>query len=141
MKTKLIVASACLLLVTGCSSREEADTKMGKGCEAGVRVLLAKDNSDRQIDKVTNKTFSSDGKIRVVTLAAGTKNKEYGYEADETFTCRFTEDYGPGFFNWQAAVQQIKLGDTIFGKDEAGTIQGELRDYMDLVGDVDDAMK
>lgn len=141
MKTKLILASACLLLVTACSSREDADRKMAKGCEAGVRVLLAKETSDRQIDKIRDKSFSSDGKIRIVTLSGGTKNKAYGYDADETFTCRFTEDYGPGFFNWQAAVQQIKIGDTVFGKDEAGTLQGELQDYMNLVGDVDDAMK
>lgn len=141
MKKPLILAFTSVLLVTACSSREEADRKMAKGCEAGVKVLLAKENSERQISKVKSKTFSEDGKIRVVTLAANVKNKVYGYDADETFTCRFTEDYSVGFIGWRASMQQIKLGETIFGKNDAGEIQGDLQDYMNLSGEVDDAMK
>jgi hypothetical protein len=141
MKTKLILASACLLLVTACSSRDEADRKMARGCEAGIRVLLAKENSDRQLDRVTSRNFSSDGKIRVITMAGGTKHKEYGYDTDETFSCRFTEEYSVGFIGWRASLQQIKIGETIFGKDNAGTLQGDLQDYINLTGEVDDAMK
>lgn len=141
MKTPLILAFTSLLLVTACSSREEADRKMARGCEAGIKVLLAKDTSDRQISKVKSKTFGEDGKIRTVTLATTVKNKLYGYESDETFSCRFSEDYSVGFIGWRASLQQIKLGDTIFGKNEAGEIQGELQDYINLSGEVDDAMK
>ena len=141
MKTKLVFAFASLLLVTSCSSREQADFKMAKGCEAGVRVLLAKETSTMQLDKVKSKTFTSDGKIRVVTLVANTKDKAYGYEKDDTFTCRFSEEYSVGFMGWRASLMQIKFGETIFGKDNAGVLQGDLQDYMNLSGEVDDAMK
>lgn len=136
---KLMLAVCATLLVTGCSSREEADQKIARGCEAGVKVLLDKQEYDRQIASIKNKTFSSETLGRKVTLDTVVKNKGYGYEADESFSCTFSEEYSFGFIAYKASLMQIKIGDTTFGL-EGGQVLGDMEDYMKLTGAVEAAM-
>lgn len=137
---KLIIALTVALLVSGCSSREEADTKLGKGCEAGVKALLGEQRYDRQLDKVKKKTFEVDDLGRKIIIEAVTKNKEYGYETDEVFTCVFSETYSFGFIAWNANLESITIGEEIFGR-ENGQIKGDLDQFMRVTDAIADAIE
>lgn len=136
----IILLGLTLFTLTACSSREEADAKMARGCEAAAKTMLGKESSDRQIEHVGKKSFDKAGEFRQVTLNVTTKNKEFGYEKDEVFSCKFDESYSPGFTAWKAALVQLKMGDQIYG-DEGGQIFGEAEDQMNLTAAVEAAMK
>jgi hypothetical protein len=129
-------------LLAGCGSREESDAKLARACEAGVKVILAKETYDRQLDRVKKKTFAADEETggRRVELAAVSKNKEYGYEQEESFVCKFDESYAPGFASWKAALINIKVGEDLYGS-EGGEIFGDVQDQMNLTAAVESALK
>ena len=54
---KVIPLMLCCALVSGCSSREEADVKLAKGCEAGVTSLFGLEKYDRTLARVKKKSF------------------------------------------------------------------------------------
>lgn len=140
MKPAIFLALSSLLLVTACSSREEADAKLRKGCEYGVRTLLEKPNYDRQIGSVKSASFENVDAGRRIVLDTVVKNKEYGYENDETFSCIFSETYSFGFIAWNANLEQIKVGDDVFGR-ENGQIKGDLQDFMKVTDEIERAMQ
>jgi hypothetical protein len=138
-----IILLSCALALTACGgSREEADARLARGCEAGVKIVLAKDDYDRQIDRVIRKTIADDSETggRMVTLEAVTKNKEYGYENEETFVCKFDESYSPGFTAWKASLINLKVGDDLYGS-EGGEIFGDMQDQLNLTAAIEAALK
>lgn len=138
---KFIISALCAtVLLAGCSSREEADKKIAKGCQAGVASLLAMDKYDRQLDRVKHVTYAKDDLGRKVTLETAIKNKAYGYAGDETFSCIFSEEYSFGFIAYKATLERLTIGTDVYGRDEKGEIQGELNDYMRLTDAVQKAM-
>lgn len=134
-----MLGCATLLLATGCSSREEADKKLAKGCEAGAKAFLAQDRFDRQLDKVKKATFSTDENGRTVLMQASTKNKAYGYNIDEVLTCVFSEEYSMGFITWSANLEKLTIGDDVIGRD-LGQLQGSMQDYISVNEAVTDSM-
>ena len=129
-----------LLVLSACGSREEADKKLARGCEAAVKSMLAKDSEDRQIEAIKGRRFAPAGENREVTLQFMTKNKEFGYEAEESFKCVFEESYSPGFTAWKASLLQLHIGETVYGS-EGGEIFGTMEDQMSLTAAVESAMK
>jgi hypothetical protein len=79
-------------------------------------------------------------RIREVTLQATSKNKEFGYEAEESFKCVFEESYSPGFTAWKASLLQLRIGETVYGS-EGGEIFGTMEDQMSLTAAVESAMR
>ncbi len=140
MKSSLILGLAALLLVTGCSSREEVDKKLAKGCEAGARALLEQAGYDRSLDKVKKPSFSTDENGRSVMMQAVTKNKAYGYMTDEVLVCVFSEEYSMGFITWSAMLEKLTIGDDVYGRHE-GHLQGDMQDYLRINDTVTNAMK
>ena len=128
------------VLLTGCSSREEADAKLSKGCEAGVTSLLAAEKYDRQIAKVKKVTYSKETLGRQVTLDTTIKNKAYGYEGEEWFSCIFSETYSMGYIAWDARLERITIGTDIIGRDDKGNVIGGLNEYMNLTDAVQAAL-
>ena len=129
-----------LLTLSACGSREDADKKLARGCEAAVKSMLAKDTEDRQVEAIKGKSFAPSGENREVTLQATTKNKEFGYEAEESFKCVFEESYSPGFTAWKASLLQLRIGETVYGS-EGGEIFGTMEDQMSLTAAVESAMR
>jgi hypothetical protein len=66
-------------------------------------------------------------------LQATTKNKEFGYEAEESFECVFEESYSPGFTAWKASLLQLRIGETVYGS-EGGEIFGTMEDQIEPDG-------
>lgn len=129
-----------LTLLTGCGAREEAEAKLARGCEAAAKSMLAKDNYDRQIDSVKSKKFGKSDGFTLVTIETNTKNKEYEYDSDESFQCKFQESTGPFGLNWKAALVQVKVGDDVYGS-EGGELYGTVEDQMALTAAVESAMQ
>lgn len=139
-KSSLVLGVCALTLLTGCGSREAAETKLARGCEAAAKAMLNKEQYDHQIDAVTSKKFGKSEGFTLVTIDTNTKNKEYGYENPETFQCKFEESSGPFGLNWKAALVQLKVGEDVYGS-EGGQLYGTVEDQMALTAAVESAMR
>ncbi len=140
MNKTFVLGICAVALLTGCGSREEADAKLGRGCEAAAKAMLAKPDSDRKIDKITSTKFGVSDGYRLVTIGAVVKNKDYGYENEESFQCKFEESSGPFGLSWKAALVQLRYGDKVYGS-EGGELYGSVEDQMALTAAVEAAMK
>ena len=142
MANKFIIGCVCLtaLSLTACGNKEQNNARMARGCEAAAKVMLAKDKYDRQIDQVKNKKFGMSEGFSLVTLDVVTKNKEFGYESDETIYCKFEETSSMAGYVWNASLVQLRLGEDVYGSD-GGEIFGDLNDQMSLMDAVQAAMK
>ncbi|HNQ92793.1 MAG TPA: hypothetical protein PKI93_07675 [Alphaproteobacteria bacterium] len=142
MANKFFVGCVCALALSlsACGKDKENEQRLARGCEAAVKVMLAKDKYDRQIDQVKSKKFGMSDGFKLVTIAAVTKNKEYGYEQDESFDCKFEESSSMAGFVWSASLVQLKIGEDVYGS-EGGEIFGDMNDQMNLMDAVQAAMK
>ena len=140
MNKTFILGVCALTLLSGCGSREQAETKLVRGCEAAAKSMLNKDQYDRQIEKVTGQKFGKSDGFTLVTVDATTKNKQYGFENPETFECKFEESSGPFGMSWKAALVQLKVGADVYGSD-GGQLFGSVEDQMALTAAVEAAMK
>lgn len=137
---KALLAFISVLSLAACGSREEADIKLARGCEAAVKTLLATPNYDREFSKISSKAFDTVDTKRVITIQSVVKNKEYGNEMDEAFVCKFDESYSPGFIAWKASLINVKIGEEYFGS-EGGQIFGSAEDQMNVMAAVEAALK
>lgn len=140
MKNPVILCCTALVLLTACGSKEQANTKMARGCEAAVKVMLNKADFTRQIDSVKSKSFGMADGYRLVTIHTITRNKDTGEEADESFDCKFEETQLFNYLKWSASLVQLKIDDVTYGSD-AGEIYGSVEDQIALTNAVEEAMK
>lgn len=136
----VILGVSTLALLSGCGSREVNETKLSRGCEAAAKAMLNKPDYDRQIDSIKARKFGKSDGFTLVTIDTVTKNKDYGYENDESFQCKFEESSAPFNINWKAALVQVKIGDDVFGS-EGGQLYGSVEDQLALTAAVEAAMK
>ena len=132
-----IALGACALLLGGCVSREQADAKMAKGCEAGVKALLPE---GRKIERVVETKFSTSPEgndLRVVKMKA-IENDGF-LEIESNFECTFEEGFSFLNIGHAAAVHQLRIGDVIIGR-SGDQILGDTSDFVKLTDAVTDAM-
>lgn len=142
MGNKFFLGCFCVLTLslTSCGDRKEQEAKLARGCEAAVKVMLEKDQYDRQIDQVKAQKFGMSEGFTLVTLDVLTKNKEYGYEEDESFFCKFQEESSMVGYIWKGVLVQVKIGEDVYGS-EGGQLYGDMNDQMNLMAAVEAAMK
>ena len=138
MKKYLFLLTVISLLSACGDNRDAKDQKLAKGCQAGIKSVMAQDKYDRQIDKVNSKSFANEGDARRVNLEVTTKNKQYGYPKDESYSCVFAEV--SNMLGYKAEVIRINIGDDFYGKKD-GQIVGSMNDFLALTGAVEDGMK
>jgi hypothetical protein len=138
MKNILLFSTSLALLLTGCQN--DTDSRLARGCEAAVKVMLAKDKYDRQIGVIKGKKFGVSEGFKLVTIHTVTKTKEFNDEKDESFECKFEESSMPFGYAWRAALVQVKIDDVVYGS-EGGEIYGSIEDQLALTAAVDEAMK
>jgi hypothetical protein len=138
MKKILLMTTGLTILLTGC--QDDSEDRLARGCEAGVKVMLAKDAYDRQIGSVKGKRFGMSDGFKLVTLDTVTKTKEFNDEKDESFECKFEESSMPFGIAWRAALVQLKIDDVIYGS-EGGEVYGTIEDQLALTAAVEGAMK
>lgn len=136
MKNYALIAVSALTLAA-CVPQEQADEKMAKGCEAGVKSMIA----PKEIASVKTKNYADEqaegGLHRRVTL--GVVEKDGWLELDKEYSCLFMEEWGLFKMSHKALLVQVKIDDSVYGKVN-GVITGSLDDFLKLTEHVDEAM-
>lgn len=126
-----------VLTLAGCVSQQQADEKMGKGCEAAVNAMIA----PKTLVNVKSVKFAdevnSDGNYRMVTIVA--LEKDGWMELDKEYSCKFVQQWGLMKSSHIALLEQLKYGDTVMGKQD-GKIIGSFDDFMKLTESAETAM-
>jgi hypothetical protein len=138
MKHKSLICLGLLAILTGC--QKDSESKLARGCEAGIKIMLNKDQFDRQIETVKDKKISMSDGFKLVTIDGVTKTKEFSNLKDESFECKFEETSGPFGLGWRASLVQLKIDDVVYGS-EGGEIYGSIEDQLALTAAVEGAMK
>lgn len=135
----LTIILLCLTL-TACVSEDQADTKMAKGCEAGINSLLK--DQGKEIITIKAKRYADEqtegGLHRRITFMA--VEKDGWLELDKSYTCLFAQEWGLFKSSHQAILVQIEVDEVLYGK-KNGIIQGSLEDFLRLTKAVDSAME
>lgn len=132
-----VLLGLTVLAVSGCVSQEQADNKMGKGCEAGLSAMIA----PKTLKTIKSVKFAdeknSDGTYRRVTIAA--VEKDGWMELDKEYSCLFLQQWGFFKSSHIALLEQLNYNGKVLGKLD-GKIIGSMEDYMKLTKSADTAM-
>ncbi len=138
MRTLLIIFLS--LSLTACVNQEQADTKMAKGCLAGVNALInidGKNISEIKAERYANE--QTEGNLhRRVTLEA--IEKDGWLELEKEYSCLFEQKWSAFKTAHVALLVQIEIDGTLYGKKD-GKLIGAFDDFLRLTQSVDDAMK
>lgn len=133
----IMLCSASVLLLTGCVSREHADAKLAKACEAGVNVVLPE---GRKITRVAKTDFSPATEGPAMRHVKLTAIETDGFlEIENAFDCVFEESSGFLNSNHTASVYYVRAGDRMIGK-SGNEIIGSAAEFMELNDAMRDAM-
>lgn len=134
---RFLMLGLCLVALSGCVSREDADAKLAKGCLAGVSSLLPEGQSTGEI-KQQDFTPSPEGQnmrhVRLVTIA-----NDGWLEEEQVFECVFEESFGFMNSNYVASIYQLRFNDRVYGK-SGNEIQGSFDDFLKLTDAIREAM-
>lgn len=136
-KARILMALLCVLMLSGCMSREQADAKLAKACEAAVNAFL---DETQRIDNIKDATFSGSPvgpDYRHVTIHTimidGWLETEYDYE------CIFQEGFGFLNSGYTASIYQVNTGETIIGH-SGNQILGDAEEHIKLNNAVREAL-
>lgn len=103
------------LPLAACVSREDADVRLAKGCEAATNILLKDGFKIKEVKDSKFKTSSEFGTgFREVTLIAVESDGWIDY--DREYKCTFAEEMGPVGMSYSADFYQITVNEETFGK-------------------------
>lgn len=129
LNSRLSIALICVLALTGCVNREQADAKLAKACEAAVNAFLGE---GQRIDKVNGSTATASPEgpdMRHVTIH--TIMMDGWIEAEYDYECIFQEGFGFLNSGYTASIYQVKIGEDVIGK-SGNEILGNADDHMKL---------
>ncbi|MCB1783682.1 MAG: hypothetical protein KDI13_06760 [Alphaproteobacteria bacterium] len=137
-KARTLLTLLCLIPLTACVTREQADEKLANGCAAGVELFLSEGFHIKSIKK---KLFKNDPDLgagfRDVTLYA--VESDSWLDVDKEYKCIFAESFGFLSANYTASIYQIKVNEQTYGK-EGNKILGTFEDHLKLTQTVDEAL-
>ncbi len=128
---------AVVLALGGCVSRDQADEKLGKACQAGINAYLG---TGQQIDTIKNirATASPVGRgYRHVSI--DTVMVDGWLEMEETYECIFDEKFSFMNLGYTAAIYQLRVGDIIVGQ-SGDKVMGSAQDFIRITDAVRDAL-
>ena len=132
-----ILMGACAMILSGCVSREQADAKLAKGCEAGANVILPE---GRKITRIAKSEFTPATEGRGMRHVKLTTIENDGFlEIENTVECVFEENFGFLNSGHSAAIYQVSAGDTVIGK-SGSQIIGDAQVFLKLNDAMRDAM-
>ena len=127
--TRLCFAFVCVLALSGCVSRDQADAKLAKACAAGVNVFLT---GGQEVDKIVESKFTPSPVVqgfRHVTLIATVKND--WLEQNHTYDCDFDESFGFLGGGYTASIEKLEAEGIVIGR-AGGEILGDAQDFIKL---------
>ena len=111
-----MIGLSCVLLLSGCISREQADARIAKGCAAAVELFL---DEGFTIKETKNKTYSTPTEFgtgyRQVTISA--VETDNWLELDKEYRCIFAEEFGPLKSSHNTTIYQVKVNDKTYGRE------------------------
>ncbi len=119
----------CALMLGACVSREQADHRLARACEAGIHALLPE---GEDIGTVTGSKFtaSAEGQdIRHVSLKI--ERQDGWIEDDVVYECAFQESFGLFKTQFTASLYNLKMGDQAYGR-FGHEILGDATDFIKL---------
>ena len=132
-----VLLGVSVLALASCVSQDQADTKMGKGCEAAVNAMI----EPKTLTTIKSTRFAdetnSDGIYRRVSITA--VEKDGWMELDKEYSCLFQQQWGLAKSSHIALLEQVSYDEQILGKKD-GKILGSFDDYMKLTKAADTAM-
>ncbi len=134
----LTLSIASAIVLTGCVSQDQADKKMGKGCEAAVNAMIApKTLTTIKSTKYAEETNQDGSNFRSVAITA--TEKDGWMELDKEYSCLFAQQWGFLKSSHTALLEQLSYDGRILGKQD-GKIVGSMDDFMKLTNSADTAM-
>lgn len=138
---RIIGVFAIVLALSGCRvSRDSADQKLAKACEAAINVLLSSDE-ELSVNKTSfsYEELSSGLKLRAVKLE-GDLVVHRGRERTREYRCTFGEEFGPFGFGHNASYYGLEKDGAFYGYKD-GKMIGDLNDHLRLTEAVDGILK
>lgn len=135
--SRFAILGVCVVALSGCVNREQADAILVKGCMAGVGSLLPEGETTGEIkDKSFSPSSIGPGMryVKITTTAA-----DGWLEEANTFECIFDESFGLFNSNYVASIYQLRFGDQVYGK-SGNEIQGSFDDFLKLTDAIRKAM-
>lgn len=121
-------------MLTGCITREQADSRLESGCTAAAGIFLNEGYTVKSVEKSTfgeSKEFGAGYRVTDLTII-----ESNGWaELDKEVECTFAEDLGVFGSSHNADLHQLKVNNEIYGSKGANT------SMIGLFGDVDKHMK
>jgi hypothetical protein len=136
---KLILTALCILPLTSCMSREDADARLLKGCEAAVAFFLHDGYTVKKIKRTTFKPSTEFGNgYREVMIY--TKISDGWHDKDEEYKCVFAENFNAMESSHQTTLYQVSNSDKALGM-KNGTLHGDSETLKNLESAVNNAMR
>lgn len=132
-----IVLMALTVPLAACVSREQADARLARGCAAAAELFLPEGTKVKEIKGKTFGEAKQGAGFRDVTLSAVETDGWSDVEVE--YRCVFEEQFGFLGNGHTAAIEQVRLHDNIYGKEE-GKILGTFEEHLKLTETVEKAI-
>lgn len=133
----IILLSICLISLSGCISREQADATLVKGCLAGVKSLLPEYKDIKEVINTTVKPSPIGNRYRHIDVQA--IELDGWLEVETDYQCVFEESFGFMKASHTAVIHQIHIGEKFYGK-AGNNIEGSTQDFIRLTDAIREAM-
>lgn len=135
---KVIISSLCLMALTGCISREQADKRLERGCAAAAEMFLSDNFSIKKIKSAKFKPSSELGNNYREVMIFALETDEWA-EIDKEYKCIFAEENGPFGSSHRASIYQVIVDGQTYGI-KGNEILGNMQTHMKLNEAVERAM-
>jgi hypothetical protein len=127
----------CVLTLSGCVDRKQADDKLAKACAAGVKAILPEGTT---LGKVVSNEFQPATEIPSARLVKMKAVEMDGWlEVEKDYQCVFEESFSFMNTGHTASIYQIRTPDQIIGKSGA-EIVGDAQVFLKLTDAVREAL-
>lgn len=137
LRFRFAVLSLCALSLGGCVNREQADTKLAKGCAAAAGTLIPEGQTLGEVLEKKSTPSPEGANYRHITIKV--KQMDGWLEGDGTYECTFEEDFGFMNGNYTGSLYQFKVGDKTYGK-AGNEILGTAEEFIKITDAVRKAM-
>ncbi len=136
----LCLFALSLLMLGGCTSRDDADQKMARGCEAGARAFMKEGFDIKNTKSQSFKTISTNSGDNMREITLSVKESDGWIDRDEEYVCTFAEEFSVLNLKHIATIYQLKIYNKIYGMD-GNEIHGSPEEHSKLTETVQNAMK
>lgn len=134
---RFLLMSVLSLTLAACVSRDQADARLARGCAAAAELFLPEGTKIKEIKgQVFGESEQGQG-FRSLTLSAIETDGWSDVEVE--YRCVFEEQFGFLGSGHTAAIEQVRLHDNIYGK-ENGKILGTFEEHLKLTETVEKAL-